>query len=262
MLASTVNTTCRRANFSPRKEIRSQSSKELIALHDRSRLIHKNSAVAIAIEPDPKIESLVAHGFLKEARSCGTGGVDSRALGFRAQKAHRSAEFLKNGGRHGRGGAVGAIDHDPKPRKPKIRGKGAEERKVVVLGLRPRPNFPKAQGIGIFFGVQRGFHRIFLGHGKLIPFGIVELEAVIFRRVVGSGDHKSKVEFFPREEVGDRRRGEDSRVEDGAALGGQARGSGRAQSRPGNPRIPRQKHPFSAEKPCPPPSPASARAPP
>jgi hypothetical protein len=115
---------------------------------------------------------------------------------------------------------MGAIHHDPKPGKPKIRQKGAEERKVAVLGLRPRANFPKAQGIHIFFGVQKGFHRIFLGHGKLIPFGIVEFEAVIFRRVVGSGDHKPKVEFFPREEVGDRRRGEDPRVEDGAALGG------------------------------------------
>ena len=87
---------------------------DLVSVDDLPGLVHREHAVAVAVEGDAEVVGAVAHDVLQEGEVGRTAAhVDVRAVGRVRNRRHVRAEPLEDGGGDGRIRAVGAVDRDP-----------------------------------------------------------------------------------------------------------------------------------------------------
>ena len=189
--------------------MRSNDVEQLVAIQHVAALIHHHEAVAITVEGNADVRSILADLLHEQLRVRGAAPiVDVHAAGLSAHDDRIRAKLFKNARSDVIRGAVRAIEHDPQALQTKAAiDRCLTELDVAACSVRQPGCATEAVGAHAdHLAFELCFDLQLDGIGQFVSAAIEELDAVVVVRVVGGRNHDSGVRAQRAREVGDRGR--------------------------------------------------------
>ena len=189
----------------------------MIAIDDLAGRRDDHDAVGVAVKGDARVSAerdhLFAQGLDIERAHA---GIDVAAIGRCGHGNYFGSQLTEERGCQMRAGSVRAIEQDLAPSQGRLdgRSRGNGQQVIEVLGIERGVN---RHGRSLYGGIagQNGeqilFEPMFLVVGQLQARVVKHLEAIVFVRIVGRGDHDAGHKVLRAGEVGDARRGDQAR---------------------------------------------------
>ena len=122
--------------LSPLGQVEGEQGQQLVPADHPALGVDGEQAVGVAVEGQPQMGLVLHHGAGQRVGGGGpAAGVDVGAVGLAADGDHLGAQSLVDAGGQRRGGAVGAVDHQPEA----VEGPALDERaQVLDVGVTDR----------------------------------------------------------------------------------------------------------------------------
>ena len=184
---------------------------QLVAVHHGACAVHREHAVAVAVEREAHVVAAGRHG-LYELLDMGRAAalVDVAAVGLGGHRLHIRAQAAEDLRRHAVGGPMGAVEQHAQPRQVE-RLEARLELAQVVSARAVELAHPAGRRRETLARKHRALHLALHRVGQLEAVGAEELDAVVLVRVVRGRHHAGEVEAEAADEQRRARRGEYAR---------------------------------------------------
>jgi hypothetical protein len=187
---------------------------DLVAVDLLALRVHGQAAVGVAVEGDPHVGAPQADGLLQLGHVGGAVAVvDVQPVGLAADDVHGRPGAPEDLRADHRGRAVRTVDDHAQPvQTSRDRGQQVLDVELRTAREGADPADPRT-GRTVPPATQTLGDAVLDLVGELVPAAREELQTVVRHRVVRGRQHGTHLGVQPLGEVGDRRRGEDTRVE-------------------------------------------------